>query len=193
MKNWQRNRNRFLNSSQNGFSLIEVLVSMVVLMIGFIALLGVFAMAISTTKTSQEDLIAKQLASEAMESIFTARNTAQLGWGQIDNTSNGGSFVDDQPWYPIDLPGADGIVGTKDDGPAEVLNEPGPDGIMGTSDDIAAPLTNFQRNITISTVNDSNNNPIPSLRDVTVTIKYTTPGFKFPKTYVLTSYISQYR
>ena len=182
-----------LNNKQKGFTLIEVLISMVLLTIGFVALLGVFGMAMATTQTSQQNMIAKQLASEAMESIFTARNTTQLGWGQIDNVSNGGSFVDAQPWYPIDQSGADGIVGTNDDGPAEVLNEPGPDGIMGTADDIAVPLTNYQRKITISTVNDSSGNPIPSLREVTVTIRYTTPGFAFPKTYVLTSYISQYR
>ena len=194
MKTSRKNLQPFRNNNQCGFTLIEVLVSMVVLMIGFVALLGVFGMAIATTQTSQQNMIAKQLASEAMESIFTARNTTQLGWSQIDNVSNGGSFEDAQPWYPIQEAGADGIIGTSDDGPkAEVLNEPGADGIMDTADDIAVPLTNYQRNITSSTAKDSSNNPIPSLLEVTVTIQYTTPGFKFPKTYVLTSYISQYR
>lgn len=194
MKALRRSNYKFQSSGQNGFSLIEVLVSMVILMVGFVSLLGVFGMAIATTQTSQQNMIAKQLASEAMESIFTARNTTQLGWGQIDNVSNGGSFSDAQPWYPIQEAGADGIIGTGDDGPnAEVLNEPGPDGIMGTSDDVTVPLTNYKRNITISTVKDSSGNVIPSLREITVTIQYYVPGFKFPKTYVLTSYISQYR
>jgi Tfp pilus assembly protein PilV len=180
---------------QQGFSLLEVMISILILMTGFVSLLGIFGLAMAVTQGAQQDLTAKQLASEAMENIFTARDTAQLNWSQIQNTSDGGIFMNAQPLYPINKSGADGIIGTADDtaAGAATITQPGPDGIMGTADDITLPLSNFQRSITISKVLDASKNVIPTLRQVNITIQYANPGVKTPKTYVLTSYISQYR
>src|SRR5271167_1509654 len=72
----------------SGFSLIEVLVSMVILTTGLVSLLGVFGLAMSSTQTSQNALIAKQLANESYESIITARNTTQINWDDIQNTGS---------------------------------------------------------------------------------------------------------
>jgi prepilin-type N-terminal cleavage/methylation domain-containing protein len=190
-------RNRGAESTQRrqrGFTLLEVLISMVVLTVGLISLAGVFGLAMANTQTSQQDLIAKQLANEAMESMFTARDTAQLTWGQIQNSSVGGIFLDGA--QPMFTPGNDGIIGTADDattGTPQVLHEPGPDGIFGTSDDVSIPLSNYQRTILIQPVIDAFGNTSITLRNVTITIQYTTPQFKLPKTFVLTSYISQFR
>jgi type IV pilus modification protein PilV len=180
---------------QRGFTLLEVMISMVVLTVGLVSLLGVFGMAMASTQTAQEDLIAKQLAEEAMESIFTARNTSQLQWSDIQNTSNGGIFMDDPQFQPIYNPGTDGLVGTSASvaAGARVLALPGKDGLVGTADDMQLPLTNFQRSIQITPVVDDSNNPLSDLRTLTVTVQYTTPQFKFKKNYVLTGYISQYR
>src|SRR5262249_21219779 len=143
--------------SQWGFSLLEVLISTVVVTIGLVALLGVFATAIAATQSSQQDMIAKQLASEAMESIFTARNTSQIQWLQIQNIGAGtnpdGIFVIGA--QPINNAGPDGILGTADDATAgaRTLQMPGPDGIVGTSDDPPPmQLTNYQRTIAITAV-----------------------------------------
>jgi len=179
---------------ERGFTMIEVVISMVVLTIGLISLLGVFGIAMAATQTSQQDMIAKQLANEALESIVTARNTSQLQWDQVQNVGSGaGIFV--TGLLPINLAGADGIIGTADDAVAgpQVLIEPGPDGIYGTADDVQVPLTNYQRQVTISPVVDASGNLVPSLRGINVTIQYTTPRLGTPKTYVLSSYISQYR
>lgn len=178
-----------------GFTLIEVMISMVVLTVGLVSLLGVFGMAMATTQTAQQDLIAKQLASEAMESIFTARNTSQLQWSDVQNTSQGGIFLDSPQFQPIYNPGADGMTGTDDDAAsgAKVLVSPGKDGIVGTSDDVQLPLTNFQRSIQITPVLDSTNNALTDLRNLTITVQYSIPQSKTKKTYVLTGYISQYR
>jgi prepilin-type N-terminal cleavage/methylation domain-containing protein len=175
---------------QRGFTLMEVLISAVVITIGLVGVLSVFGLAIAATQTSKEDLIAKQLANEAMENIFTARDSAQLTWAQIANVSQGGIFLDGA--QSINVAGANGLVGTSGPGSAETLTEPGPDGIMGTADDVIVPLTNFQRTIAIAPVTDSNGNPISSLNSITVTISYSTPRSPLPKTYVLTSYISEY-
>ena len=77
-----------------------VLVSMFVLTVGLLSLAAVFSMAMASTQTSQLDMTAKQMASETMESIFTARQTTQLPWDSIQNTNAGGIFVGGfQPIY----------------------------------------------------------------------------------------------
>jgi prepilin-type N-terminal cleavage/methylation domain-containing protein len=179
---------------QRGFSLIEVVISMAILTVGLVSLLGVFGMAMAATQDSQQDMIAKQLANEALESIVTARDTAQLNWSSIMNVSDGGIFQNGfQQMYK---PGGDGILGTADDvssGQIITLTEPGPDGVYGTADDINLPLSNYQRQIQILPVTDVNGNIIPTLRSINISIQYSTPRTRVPKTYVLTSFISQYR
>ena len=63
----------------------------------------------------------------------------------------------------------------------------GPDGIIGTSDDVIMGLTNYQRSVSLL------NTTSADLRSITITIQYYAPPSKFPKTYVLSGYISQYR
>jgi type II secretory pathway pseudopilin PulG len=184
---------RVWKQTEDGFSLLEVVISMAVLTVGLVSLLGVFGLAMASTQTSQQDMIAKQLANEALESIVTARNTSQVSWAQVQNVANGGIFMDGA--NPIYLAGADGIVGTADDAVAgeQTLIEPGPDGVFGTADDVQIPLTGYQRTILISPVLDSSGNVVPTLRGVNITLQYTTSQAKLPKTYVLSSFISQYR
>jgi len=189
--------------AQSGFTLIEVMVSMVILTIGLVSLLGVFGLAMASTQTSQQDMIAKQLADEQYESIVTARNTTQINWDQINNVgspncpvsgaSSCGIFLTGaQPLYSA---GADGIYGTADDvtsGLRQTLVDPGPDGIFGTSDDISIPLTGYQRTISITPLYDADGAVITSIRNVTITIQYSTMQSQSQKTYVVNSYISQF-
>ena len=184
---------RVRKPTEDGFSLLEVVISMAVLTVGLVSLLGVFGLAMASTQTSQQDMIAKQLANEALESIVTARNTSQVSWAQVQNVANGGIFMDGA--NPIYLAGADGIAGTADDAVAgeQTLIEPGPDGVFGTADDVQIPLTGYQRTILISPVLDSSGNVVATLRGVNIALQYTTSQAKLPKTYVLSSFISQYR
>lgn len=188
---------------QRGFTLIETMISMVILTIGSIGLLGVFGLAVKASQTSQEDMIARQLASEAVESIYTARNSSELAWAQIANVSNGGIFTDGLT--TVKCAGPDGISGTADDsscltasgatcptGGIRCLTEPGPDGVMGTADDVIQSLSNYQRQILITPLTDSAGNPIQTLSQVAVTIQYNTPGTSTPKTYVINEYVSEY-
>ncbi len=85
---------------EGGFSLIEVVISMAILTVGMVSLLGVFGLAMASTQTSQEDMIAKQLGNESYESIVTARNTSQLGWDDIQNV---GSITCSGPSSPCGL------------------------------------------------------------------------------------------
>jgi len=180
--------------AEGGFTLIEVMISMCVLTVGLVSLLGVFGLAMANTQTSQQDLIAKQLANESLDSIFTARNSSQLTWAQIANvgTGNGIFLTNMQPIYKA---GADGIFGTADDVTAgeQTLQDPGPDGIFGTADDISIPLTGYHRQVQIQPVLDSNGNPISTLSSITITVQYSATQTGVTKTYVLNSYISPYR
>jgi prepilin-type N-terminal cleavage/methylation domain-containing protein len=192
---------RVRKQTERGFSLLEVVISMAVLTVGLVSLLGVFGLAMASTQTSQQDMIAKQLANEALESVVTARNTSQIQWDDIQNvgstcsSSSGtcGLFVTGA--IPIYKAGADGIFGTADDSIAgmQTLTEPGPDGIFGTADDVSIPLTGYKRTILISPVVDSNNNVVSSLRGINITVQYSTTQTRLPKTYVLSSFISQYQ
>ena len=173
--------------------MIEVVVSMAILTIGLVSLLGVFGIAMASTQDSQQNMIAKQLANEALESIVTARNTSQTQWSDIQNVSNNGIFLDG--YQSVYKAGADGIMGTADDSAAgyQTITEPGPDGIYGTSDDIQLPMSNYQRKIDIQPVTDANGNVVASLRAINITVQYNTPQLSRSKTYVLTSFVSQFR
>jgi prepilin-type N-terminal cleavage/methylation domain-containing protein len=199
----RRGNSRANKAAESGFSLIEVVISMTVLTVGLVSLLGVFALAMSSTQTSQQDMIAKQLANEAYESVVTARNTSQMNWDQINNVNTVSPFCQNTSpcgiflvgMQPIDNAGVDGIFGTADDAAAgeEQLQDPGPDGVFQTADDTFIPLTGYQRQITISPLYDSGNNLISSLRSITITVQYTTAQAKTQKTYVLNSFISQFQ
>jgi prepilin-type N-terminal cleavage/methylation domain-containing protein len=190
-----------IQRSQRGFSLIEVMISMAILVIGLLSLLSVFGIAIAATQTSQENATAKQLANEALEGILTARETANIGWTQLNNTGSGGIFL--PGFNPIWNPGLDGIMDTADDAASgfQTLELPGPDGIFANNcnpptagPDTCLPLTNFQRQIQILPVIPAGGGPpIATLRQVIITVQYTTPQLNFPKQYVLSTFISPYR
>jgi prepilin-type N-terminal cleavage/methylation domain-containing protein len=190
-------------ASQGGFTLVECMISIAILTIGSVGLLGVFGLAVRASQTSQEDMLARQLAAETMESIYTARNSAEVQWAALQNVSNGGIFTDGV--QNVTCAGADGILDTADDtacltasgatcpnGGIECLTEPGPDGILGTADDIILSLSNYKRQVLISTLLDANGNPIQTLRSVTITITYSAPNSSTPKTYVINEYVSAY-
>jgi type II secretory pathway pseudopilin PulG len=176
-------------SRQRGFSLLEALFAAVVITIGLVALLAVFAMAVSSTQTVQQDQLARQKAREALESIFTARQTAQISFTQIANTPSG-IFV--QGMQPLTDAGPDGLDGTADDVPAAPIPLPGPDGILGTADDQSVPLNVFQRRIDITNVLNPDGSVNPNVKQVTVTIQYPA-GTGLRRTYAVQALVSSFR
>jgi hypothetical protein len=172
------------NRSEAGATLLEVAVATLMLTIGLLACALTMVAGIASMHLSQQRLIAKQKAREALESVFTARNTQHITYNQIRNVSDttvfvppvSGIFVDG--WQPVKSPGTDGIVNTADDA-AEAVETTilaGPDGIEGTADDITMPLTNYQRRITIAPVPLANGNPDPDIRQMTVEVRFRVQG-----------------
>ena len=162
-----------IKRKKNGFTLLECIVAMAVLSFGILSLVSVFTQGLKNSASAQIQFIAQQKAREAMETIFTARDTKVLTWAQITNVSQGGVFSDG-PQLMCD-PGPDGLFGTSDDNcnlPDSIIVGPGPDNVFGTSDDQAIPLNPWMKR-TITFTPDAN---IPNLNHITVTITWTYQG-----------------
>lgn len=178
---------RSRKKAQQGFALLETIIAIVVLMIGLLAVLATFALAIGNTSTVQYDSVARQKAAEAMESIFTARQTSQLTFDQIQNVGTGtGIFT--VGFTPMTDPGPDGLDGTSDDVPAAPIRLPGASGaITGTSQDVLVNLGQFSRQVQIANVPSN-----PNVRQITVTVRYPVPQGWF-RSYQVQALISSYR
>jgi len=159
---------------QAGFGYIEALVSSVILTVGLLGLLALLSFALVQNTVARDDLIAKQKAREALESIFTARNTQEITFNEIGNVSAGGIFL--EGFQPLNKPDNLGLVGTGDHGEAETLVTP--EGQVYT-------LDRFEREIVITPVGTD-------LRRVEVTVRYaTTQGWE--RVFRVTSFVSRYR
>ncbi len=189
------------SSKESGFTIIETMIAIAIMSIGILTLLAAFATAVGATNNAQENLIARQKTLEAMESIYTARNAQQITFDQIANISSGGIFTTGAT--QLLAPGPDGLVNTADDIPfpangacptgPECLVLPGPDGILGTPDDKAMSLANFTRQIQIGKVLESDGvTTNPNLKQITVTVSYTTGGSTVPHTYTVNALISSF-
>jgi prepilin-type N-terminal cleavage/methylation domain-containing protein len=188
-------------SAQRGFTIIETMIAIAILTFGLLAVVATFATAVGATQNAQSNLIARQKALQAMESIYTARNSQQITFAQIANISSGGIFTNGAT--QLLAAGPDGLVNTADDtnfaaagvcpsGP-ECLTLPGPDGILGTADDVAMSLSNFTRTITISNVLEADGVTVdPNLRQITVTVAYSTGDYGKGQSYTVNALISSF-
>jgi hypothetical protein len=181
---------------EEGFSLIEVVTAMVILMVGLLSLARVFYFGMAIVGTSSAQLIAREKAREAIESVHTARDTRIITWAMIRNTAapdcsawanttanGGGTFLNGQ--QNMLASGPDGLVYTADDTGTE--KTPGPDNILGTADDI--PLVGFTREMAICDINGN-----PNLRQIAVTIRYNGSSAvgSQRRSYTLLTYISRF-
>jgi prepilin-type N-terminal cleavage/methylation domain-containing protein len=196
-------------SAERGFSLLETMIAIGVLSVGLMGAAAVIAQGMTRVASSPYDVITTQKAVEAIESVFSARDSHKLTWSQIQNVngatgSDGGVFID----APTNLlvAGQDGLVGTADDGGVapswtsrttlESMVWPGKDQLIGTADDVTVTLSQYKRQITIRDIpNEPLNCGLPgpdpcTLRSVTVTVVYYAGGNK--RTYTLATYISNY-
>ena len=193
-------QSRSHRSSERGFTIIETMIAIAIMSVGILTLIAAFASAVATTQTSQENLIARQKAMEAMESVYTARNSQQITFAQIANFPSG--IFTAGPTQLL-CAGTDGLVNTTDDancpasspcaaGP-ECVVLPGPDGILGNSDDQAMSLGNFTRQVAITNVLNPDGSVNATLKQITVTVTYTPIGSTTTRSYAVNSLISAWR
>ena len=166
---------------EQGFTYIDVMVGMVILLVGILALLSAITGAVFQSKGQEFQLDAKQIAASTMESIMAIKETTsktddtlQLGWSKIGNIGNN--------------PNENGIPqGIFDNGFKPVYATPGVDQIFGTPDDGSdypgsTPIPGFQRQIEITDVCDTDRpspNCLPTpgnysvrIRTVVITVTY---------------------
>jgi type II secretory pathway pseudopilin PulG len=170
-----------VRSSQSGFSLLETVFAIGILSAGALGMASVFTQGMQKTTSSPDELVATQKAAEAIESVFSARDSHSITWAQIRNESAGGIFKNGA--QPLTVAGLDGIVNTHDDGAIESVDLPGPDQQLGTADDVTKVLNEFTREIAITDLT-------VDLRSITVTITFSANGQT--RSYVLTALISSF-
>jgi prepilin-type N-terminal cleavage/methylation domain-containing protein len=178
--------NRATPRGRAGFTLIEALVALLILTVGLLGLAQAFYLGMRHMSTSSANLIAREKAREAVESVHTARDTGTLSWNRIKNVSNGGIFLDGA--QPLCNAGVDGLVNTADDAAAgiENLREPGPNGLFGDADDVLRPFDGFTREIQILELTPVD----PDLRELRVTITFQVGAQR--GSYSLRTYVSAF-
>jgi len=179
---------RKTQTAGKGFTLLETMVALAVLVIGILGLAAMLANSLTRMQGAENDFIAEQKAEQAMEAIFTAKYTNNISFAAVANNSVGnptGLFLSTA--QPLLLPGPDGLFNSINDtgSPADYILLPGPDMMLGTADDIRVPLANFTRTITITNIG-----AVGDLRQVVITVNYKTGDV--PQTYTLTSFVSAY-
>jgi hypothetical protein len=165
-------------ASERGFSYLDVMIAMTILLVGILSLAAALTGAIVRTGESKQLVQAKQFATSAVESIISARDISVAGaplgtadplWDQIRNVANTGVFLD---------------------GAQPVRTGEGGDGIFGTADDNGAIIPGYTRTILI----EDQPHPIVgrpvSVRKITVTIEYRIRNI--PRSVELQTYIGNY-
>jgi hypothetical protein len=171
-------------SSAKGFSLAETIIALGVLTTGVLGAAAVFTTGMQKLSSSPADVVTTQKAAQAIEAVFSARDSGKLTWAQIRNVSDGGVFVDGA--QSLKLAGPDGLVNTADDTTVETVVLPGADRTLNTADDATVTLNNHTRRIQITDVPNENG----ELRSVVVTVTFRSGSTV--RTYVLTTLISAF-
>lgn len=171
-----------LKQKQDGFSYIDVMIALVILMVGILASAAALTANLVRSFETEKQVIAKQIALSTIESIFSARDIAKpgaiAGWNSIGNEgSNPDSSGTPQGVFlagfrPIrtDM-GWDGVAGTIDDACA-----PGaPCQVSGRPDNTSVVVNGFERRIVITDLQDTERPSPPhaiSRRRIDVTVRY---------------------
>jgi prepilin-type N-terminal cleavage/methylation domain-containing protein len=166
-----------IRPDERGFTLLEVLLAMAVMVAGLLSVAYGIGLGLEAVQMSTMDTIAREKAREAMEDVFTARDTASIQFTQICNIPTSGSnpnnclFVNG--FTPMNTPDSLGLVNTTaaTSNPLETYTIPGPSGVLGGADQPSPlNLTSFQRQILVT--QRASSDGYTQLAQVTVTIVY---------------------
>ncbi len=170
-------------SRESGFSYIDVMIAIVILMVGILAMLSALTANLVRSHESEKHIVAKQMALSTIESIISAkeirRDGVTDGWDTIKNATGvpptppalDGIFL--TGWNPVrpDL-GWDGVAGTIDDACPEggACSNPAPE--AGVNSNTSTPIGGFQRQIVITEVPDPERPSVENRRMIEVSIRY---------------------
>lgn len=156
---------------QEGFTYIEVMCAMVILLIGILAQLSALSLSILRQQEAEQQNTARQMANSTLESIFAARDLGKTSginsWEMINNSDINelGLFL--PGWNPVrQSAGKDGIQGTADDAcPAAAQCQA--ENYTNTSQLVKG----FERQIIITDVQETDS-PMTKKRRLEVKIRY---------------------
>lgn len=161
-------------NKERGFSLVETIIALVVMLIGILAAMSAMSFGIMSVQESEKRSLSKEYARSTMETIFSMRDLAAFDtlnaaqtyhWEamQIKVGSNGGVYLDG--WTPIrESPGADGLFGTADD-----ACQAGGACVVGGTTNNSAVINGFERKLEIFDITE---NGVVRKRRITVRIRY---------------------
>lgn len=157
--------------SEQGFSLLEMVVAMVILTVGLLGVASAIGYALMASNSGRAITNSKLLVVAALEQMETLRNSGQLNFDEISNVQQPNSTFAGFPttFLPVSsVPGPDGIFGTGDDTSIDA----GVDGVWGTADDIKDPtliVPGATRQVVITSLSST-------LKKIQVTLKYSASG-----------------
>ncbi len=160
-----------LKTNQNGFSLLEVVIAIMILTIGLLATAAAISYALEFSSISKNASNARLVIVSAIEEVDNLRNTQALQFkqianvGAVDNNGAAKTFTGFTVGFQdvSTSPGEDGVNGTPDD-----FTNKGPDGNWGTGDDFtddSLVRSGYQRKITITELS-------PALKRIEVIVRY---------------------
>ncbi|MGQ0543569.1 MAG: type IV pilus modification PilV family protein [Blastocatellia bacterium] len=168
-------------SSESGFSYIDVMIAIVIMMVGILAMLSALTANLVRSLESEKRVTAKQMALSTIESIISAKEIERAGvvdgWDSVRNTmvtvpvgETNGIFLPGV--HPVrEEMGWDGVAGTIDDAcPAT-----GPCVVSGRPNNTSPVILGYQREIVITDIDDPER-PFPTYpiarRRIDVNITY---------------------
>lgn len=188
-----------------GFSYLDVMVGLVILLIGITSLVSAITASVLRSHETKQHLVAKQIASSTLESIFSARDVAKPGgvdgWARVGNVGTNpdpttglpqGMFLNE--FCPIrEDAGWDGVIGTIDD--ACPAGNSCTDGVNPAN--TSPVVEGFYRRIVITDINDPDRpsppfgtNPV-MMRRIDITIRY--PGAGAIREEVVSTIMTNYK
>lgn len=160
-----------LKNNEDGFTLIEAVIAILIVTIGLIGAAAAITYALEFSTISRNVTSAKSMIIASIEEIESLRNSRRLDFKQIanvggvDNTNTPNVFNGFSTGFKdVSInPGPDGVNGTDDD-----LRSEGADGIYGTRDDFDDPSwirSGYRRQITVTILSET-------LKKIEVKVKY---------------------
>lgn len=172
----------FQKNNERGFSYIDVMIALVILMVGILASTAALTANLVRSYETEKQVVAKQVALSTIESIFSARDIARpgaiSGWETIGNVGSNpdssgtprGVFISDFRPIRADL-GWDGVAGTVDDACAAGSACQ----VSGRPDNNSEVMDGFERRIVITDLQDSERPSPPhpiARRRIDITVRY---------------------
>jgi type II secretory pathway pseudopilin PulG len=165
-----------VTTTERGFSYIDVMIAMSILLVGILTFGAALTAAIVRTQESEEQLQAKQICISTLEAVFSVRElkSAGFGWNAIAGNSEAAGVFLEGVQAVYETPGVDGIPGTADDATGGVL------------------IPGFHREIVITRQLDTDFTPArDNMKEITIRVTYRVGGGQ--RVEEITTWIAEYQ